>query len=180
MAWLRYVRHSTLTLRDNHEGLEIWDFDTWPVDRLDVDGRYAHQPGRRIYFAEIDPLWLRDLVKRWARWRITTATKSPASISCSTSSIRRFCRFAEEQGVALTGPEAITRALERYLVAVRQLDRSVGRQSSLITDLKVFLDDVRLHDWAPGLPPNATFVKGEVPRSRNHLPRFIDEFVTSQ
>jgi integrase len=181
MAWLRYVRHSALTLRDNHEGLEIWDFDTWPVDRLDVDGRYAHQPGRRIYFAEIDPLWLRELVKRWARWRITTATKSPASISCSTSSIRRFCRFAEEHGVALTGPAAITRALlERYLIAVRQLDRSVGRQSSLVTDLKVFLDDVRLHDWAPGLPPNATYFKGEVPRSRNHLPRFIDEFVMGQ
>jgi integrase len=181
MAWFRYVRHSALTRRDNHEGLEIWDFDTWPVDRLDVDGRYAHQPGRRIYFSEIDPLWLRELVKRWARWRITTATKSPASISCSTSSIRRFCRFAEEHDVALTGPEAITRALlERYLVAVRQLDRSVGRQWSLITDLKVFLDDVRLHDWAPGLPPNATYFKGEVPRSRNHLPRFIDEFVMGQ
>ena len=181
LAWLRYVRHHALTLRDRDEGLEIWQFDTWPVDRLDVDGRYAHQPGRRIYFSEIDPLWLRELVKRWARWRITTATKSPASIACSASSIRRFCRFAEEHGISLATPAAITRPLlERYLVAVRQLDRSVGRQPSLITDLKVFLDDVRLHDWAPGLPPNATYFKGEVPRSRNHLPRFVDEFVMGQ
>ena len=39
---------------------------------------------------------------------------------------------------------------------------------------------MRLHDWAPGLPPNATFFKGEVPRSRNHLPRFVDEFVMGQ
>ena len=124
---------------------------------------------------------LRGLVKRWARWRISTATKSPASISCSTSSIRRFCRFAEDAGVALGSPAAITRPLlERYLVAVRGLDRSVGPKSSLITDLKVFLDDIRLHAWAPGLPANATFLKGEVPRNRRHLPRFIDENVMGQ
>ncbi|UTI63908.1 site-specific integrase [Paraconexibacter antarcticus] len=44
----------------------------------------------------------------------------------------------------------------------------------------MFLDDVRLHDWAPGLPANATYFKGEVPRDRQHLPRFIDEFVMGQ
>jgi len=49
-----------------------------------------------------------------------------------------------------------------------------------VTDLKVFLDDVRLHDWAPGLAANATYFKGEVPRERHHLPRFIDEFVMGQ
>lgn len=81
----------------------------------------------------------------------------------------------------MTSPAAITRPLlERYLVAVRGLHRSVGRKSSLITDLKTSLDDIRLHDWAPGLPANATFFKGEVPRNRRHLPRFIDEFVMGQ
>ena len=181
LGWVRYVRHQALDLRDREAGTDLWALDTWSVDQLDIDGRYAHQPRRRIYFSEIDPPWLLDLVKRWARWRISTGTKSPASISCSTSSIRRFCRFAEQEGVALGSPAAITRPLlERYLVAVRGLDRSVGRKSSLITDLKVFLDDIRLHDWAPGLPANATFFKGEVPRNRRHLPRFIDEFVMGQ
>ena len=37
-----------------------------------------------------------------------------------------------------------------------------------------------LHDWAPGLPANATYYRGEIPRSRDHLPRFIDEFVMGQ
>jgi integrase len=181
LGWVRYVRHQALDLRDREAGTDLWALDTWSVDQLDIDGRYAHQPHRRIYFSEIDPSWLRELVKRWARWRISTATKSPASVSCSTSSIRRFCRFAEDAGVALGSPAAITRPLlECYLVTVCQLDRSVGRKSSLITDLKVFLDDIRLHDWAPGLPANATFFKGEVPRNRRHLPRFIDEFVMGQ
>jgi len=181
LGWLRYVRHRVQRLRERQSGVEVWSFDTWPVEALDVDGRYAHQPARRVYFAEIDPLWLRELVKRWARWRIMAATKSPASIACSASSIRRFCRWAEDAGVALSSPAVITRALlERYLAWVRTLNRSVGRKSSLITDLKVFLDDVRLHDWAPGLASSATFYRGEVPRVREQLPRFIDEFVMGQ
>lgn len=54
-------------LREEQSGEEIWRWDTLPTDRIDVDGRWAHQPVRRIYFAEIDPVWLRELAKRWAR-----------------------------------------------------------------------------------------------------------------
>jgi hypothetical protein len=83
LGWVRYVRHQALNLRDREAGTGLWTLDTWSVDQLDVDGRYAHQPVRRIYFSEIDPVWLRDLVKRWARWRINTATShrrpSPAA-----------------------------------------------------------------------------------------------------
>lgn len=115
-------------------------------------GGWAHQPVRRIYFSEIEPLWLRELVKRLARWRLTSATKSPASISCSTSSIRRFCRWTEANRIALADPAAITRdALEHYRADVFLLDRSPGRKSGLLTDLKVFLEYVRLHDGAPRL-----------------------------
>jgi integrase len=181
LGWLRFVRQCSLQLRERHSGREVWQWDTWPTDLLDVDSRWAHQPNRRIYFSEIDPVWLRELVKRWAKWRITSATKSPASISCSTSSIRRFCRWAEDHAIALTGPAAITRqVLERYRADVFLLDRSPGRKTGLLSDLKVLLDDVRLHDWADGLPANATYHRGEIPRDRTWLPRFIDEFVMAQ
>jgi hypothetical protein len=102
LGWLRFVRQCSLRLREQHSTGEVWQWDTWPTDRLDVDGRWSHQPTRRIYFSEIDPRWLRELVKRWAKWRLTSATKSPASISCTTSSIRRFCRWAETRGTTLT------------------------------------------------------------------------------
>jgi len=181
LAWWRFVRQCALRLRAQESGEQVWEWDTWPTDQLDVDTRWAHQPVRRIYFSEIDPLWLRELVKRWARWRLMSATKSPASISCSTSSIRRFCRWTESSGIALAGPAAITRdVLERYRADVFLLDRSPGRKSGLLTDLKVFLDDVRLHEWVVGLPSNATYYRGEIPRDRSWLPRFIDEFVMGQ
>jgi len=181
LAWWRFVRQCALRLRAQESGEQVWEWDTWPTDQLDVDTRWAHQPVRRIYFSEIDPLWLRELVKRWARWRLMSATKSPASISCSTSSIRRFCRWTESSGIALAGPAAITRdVLERYRADVFLLDRSPGRKSGLLTDLKVFLDDVRLHEGVVGLPSNATYYRGEIPRDRSWLPRFIDEFVMGQ
>jgi integrase len=181
LGWLRFIRQCALRLREQHSGEELWQWDTWPTDEIDIDGRWAHQPARRIYFSEIEPAWLRELVKRWARWRLTGATKSPASIAVSTSSIRRFCRWGEARGVALTAPAAITRALlEDYRASVFTMPRSQGRKSGLLTDLKVFLDDVRLHEWAAGLPANATFYRGEIPRKTMSLPRFIDEYIMGQ
>lgn len=164
LAWIRYCRRVLGRLRDErHEG-EVWDWDTWPTDRIDPDGRYAHQPAKRIYFADIEPEWLRQLVKRWARWRITTATKSPASVAVSTSSLRTFTTWLADRDAAPAAPAQITRALlEDYRAHVHALPVSPSRRSGHLTALKVFLDDVRLHDWAPGLPANATYYRGEIP-----------------
>ena len=181
LGWVRFCRTVLQRLREQHAAADVWEWDTWPTDRIDVDGRYAHQPVRRIYFADIEPAWLKALAKRWARWRITTTTKSPASIAVSTSSLRRFTSFAAGRGQLPAGPEAITRELlEHYRAHVHTLPVSGARRMGLLIDLKVFLDDVRLHEWAPGLPANATYYRGETPKPRGALPRFIDEFVMGQ
>ncbi|MCA1700626.1 MAG: site-specific integrase, partial [Actinobacteria bacterium] len=181
LAWLRYCRGVLQRLRDERHGGEVWEWDTWPVPRLDIGGRYRHQPVRRIYFADIEPDWLRALAKRWARWRLTTVTKSPASIAVSTSSLRRFTSWLADRGEPLQTPAEITRGvLEDYRAHVHTLPVSAMRQNGLLTDLKVFLDDVRLHEWAPGLPANATYYRGEIPAKQRAMPRFIDEFVMGQ
>ena len=181
LGWARYCRTVLGRLRDERHGGEVWDWDTWPTDRIDPDGRYAHQPARRIYFADIEPAWLRELAKRWARWRITTATKSPASVATSTSSLRRFTSWLADRAALPATPAQVTRALlEDYRAHVHTLDVSAARRSGLLTALKVFLDDVRLHDWAPGLAANATYYRGEIPHNTSPLPRFVDEFVMGQ
>jgi integrase len=181
LAWVRYFRRVFARLRDErHEG-EVWEWDTWPTDRVDPDGRYAHQAARRIYFADIEPVWVRDLAKRWARWRITTATKSPGSVAVATSSLRTFTSWLADRDALPARPEQITRALlEDFRTHVHTLPVSAARRSGHLTAVKVFLDDVRLHDWAPGLPPNATYYRGEIPHKTSPLPRFIDEFVMGQ
>lgn len=111
LGWVRFCRSVLGRLRDERHGGEVWEWDTWPTDRIDPDGRYAHQPVRRIYFADIEPEWLRELAKRWARWRITTTTKSPASIAVSTSSLRRFTTWLADRDALPQTPAAITREL---------------------------------------------------------------------
>jgi integrase len=181
LGWLRFCRSALGRLRDERHGGEVWEWDTWPTIRIDPDGRYAHQPTRRIYFADIQPDWLRALAKRWARWRITTTTKSPASVAVSTSSLRRFSGWLADRDALPAEPAEITRGLlEDYRTHVHALPVSAQRRNGLLTDLKVFLDDIRLHEWAPGLPANATYYRGEIPRPRQALPRFIDEFVMGQ
>jgi hypothetical protein len=50
-----------------------WGSGTPGRPTASMSSRWARQRQRRIYFSEIDPLWLRDLAKRWARWRLTAA-----------------------------------------------------------------------------------------------------------
>jgi integrase len=181
LAWVRFCRTVLQRLRDERHGGDVWDWDTWPTDRIDPDGRYAHQPVRRIYFADIEPAWLRELAKRWARWRISSATKSPSSVALSASSLRRFTSWlAARDALPRDAAQITRRLLEDYRAHVATLSVSQARRNGLLTDLKVFLDDVRLHEWAPGLPANATYYRGEIPHTRATLPRFIDEFVMGQ
>jgi hypothetical protein len=77
---MRYARDRLQRLGEETSDIELWEWDVWPVDRLDPDGRWAHQPVRRIYFSDIQPRWLLALAKRWARWRLGAATKSSAGV----------------------------------------------------------------------------------------------------
>jgi integrase len=70
--------------------------------------------------------------------------------------------------------------LEHYRADVFTLPCSPGRKTGLLTDPKVFLDDVRLREWAAGLPANATYYRGEIPRKTRSPPRFIDEYIMGQ
>ena len=102
-------------------------------------------------------------------------------MAVSTSSLRTFTSWLADRDTLPATPAQITRALlEDYRTHVHTLPVSASRRSGHLTALKVFLDDVRLHDWAPGLPANATYDRGEIPNVRNSLPRFVDEFVMAQ
>jgi integrase len=182
LAFLRYARNELQQLRERESGEECWEWDTWPVERVDPDGRWAHQPTRRIYFSDIEPPWLRALAKRWARWRLSAATKSPLSVSHTTSSLRRFCRWLEQADALPARPGELTRdSLERFLAHLRS-DPGTGetRNRTIIVDLKVFLDDVRMLGWEPDLPISAVYHRAELSRQAKALPRFIDEFVMAQ
>ncbi len=181
LGFVRYARDRLQRLGAETSDIELWAWDVWPVDRLDPDGRWAHQPVRRIYFSDIEPPWLLALAKRWARWRLGAATKSPAGVQRTTGALRRFCRWAAATGV-LPEPGALTRRLLEDFLADLRCAPGIGeaRRRSVIVDLKVFLDDVRMHHWEPSLPVTAVFHRGELPKAPAALPRYIEEFVMGQ
>jgi hypothetical protein len=39
LAWVRHCRSVLQRLRDQRHGGEVWDWETWPTDRIDPDGR---------------------------------------------------------------------------------------------------------------------------------------------
>jgi len=47
LGWVRYVRARLQDLRDEHGGVEVWEWDTWTIERIGVDARYAHRPRSR-------------------------------------------------------------------------------------------------------------------------------------
>jgi hypothetical protein len=141
---VRYVRARLQDLSDEHSGIEVWEWDTWTVERLGVDARYAHQPQRRIYFTDIEPPWLRALAKRWARWRITSDTLSPAAVAGSTNALRSFCRWLAAEDALPAAPAQLTRELlERYLAQVHARELSTGQKARLLGNLRTFLDALR-------------------------------------
>lgn len=181
LAFLRYARAHLQELREEASGEPVWSWDTWRVDQLDRSGRWAHQPIRRVNFADIDPPWLRALAKRWARWRIAAATMSPATVERSNGALRRLSRWFEQTSTLPQAPAQLTRELlERFMADLRTSDTGEARKRSILVDLKIFLDDVRRHGWEAELPATAVYHRGELPRTPRPLPRYVDEFVMGQ
>ena len=85
----RFLLDAIGYLRDLAEGTG-WDAeyprDMWLLRRLGYPGRDAV-----LRFGGIEPAWLRELTKRWARWRLSTGT-ALATVLADVRAITRFAR----------------------------------------------------------------------------------------
>jgi site-specific recombinase XerD len=167
-------------LRDRAFGVDPYSGDVWLVEALGIP-EFAYQAERTISFAAINPPWFRSMVKRWARWRLRAGLASPSSIAGQVNCLKKFSDFLAACGEPLNTPAGLTRELlEDYRAHVRTLSFSDKHKHSLVSALKVLLDEVRANGWEPRLPPTAAYCKGEIPVSHTGLPRAIDEHVMSQ
>jgi hypothetical protein len=101
----RFLLDAIGYLRDLAEGAG-WDTeyprDVWLLRRLGYDGRDAV-----LRFDRIEAAWLRELTKRWARWRLSTGT----ALSTVLADVRAITGFARSLPSLQRGPEALTRDL---------------------------------------------------------------------
>lgn len=155
-----------------------WDIeyprDVWRLRNLGVHGSQA-----TLHFDRITQSWLKDLAKRWTRWRITSGM-SANHVGTGVSALARFAEFLARPEVGVQRLDQINRnVLERYLAELSSLG-ATQHHGRLIRLLSAFLQDIRRHRWDTSLPVDAVIFSEDLPTRPKRLPRALAEQVMTQ
>ncbi len=174
VAFLRYAYRCLEDLRCGSGWEAEFPRDVWELRRLGIEGR------KRLRFDGIPQPWLRDLAKRFARWRLSIG-RSPIQTYVDVQAVTRLARFLEASPVNITNLAGVDRVtLERYLADLAADTRALGSRSRDISSLGAFLDAIRRHGWDRDLPASAAFYPDDFPKREKRLPRGLAEHVMAQ
>jgi integrase len=152
--------------------------DDWRLRNLGMptgDGAPSH-----LRFDHIPQDWLKDLAKRWVRWRLTTGLGATTAGRCVTA-VTRFAQFLAAPQMRVIQLSEVDRVvLESYLadLHVEFAGRPVHRTH--IGLLNAFFQAIRQHGWDPTLPTNALFHAEDYPKDGQQPPRALGENVMAQ
>ena len=171
----RFLLDAIGYLHDLTEGAG-WDSeyprDVWLLRRLGYPARDAV-----LRFDRIEHLWLRELTKRWARWRLSTGT----ALSTVLADVRAITLFARSFPSLKRGPEALTRELiEANLAHLAVQFPNPKSRTGQIGSLAGLIRAARQHGWEPRLPQQAGLYQEDYPRLMAGAPRALPETVMTQ
>jgi len=147
--------------------------DAWQMHRLGFGGKNV------LDFSRIPQPWLKDLAKRWIRWRLSTGLGLEAGGVRPLRILTRLAAFLCARGI--TGTGGIGRAvLEDYLAALHADMGDRPEHGAHVSTIGLFLTAVRQHGWAPALPPDAMILPGDQPPRTELLPRALAGHVMAQ
>ena len=147
--------------------------DAWQMHRLGFEGRIV------LDFSRIPQQELKELAKRWIRWRLSTGLGLEAGGTRPLRFLTRLAAFLHGRGV--TGPGGISRAvLEAYLADLHAAMAGRAEHGAHVSIVGLFLAAVRQHGWAPDLPADAMLFPGDQPPRLELLPRALAGHVTAQ
>ena len=174
VAFLRYAYHSLEDLLCGTGWEAEFPRDIWELRRLGIEGR------KRLKFDGIPQSWLRDLAKRFARWRLSIG-RSPIQTYVDVQAVTRLARFLNAPPVNVTSITGLDRSiLERYLADLSTDSRALRSRSRDISSLSAFLDAIRRHEWDRDLPSSAAFYPDDFPKPEKRLPRGLAEHIMAQ
>jgi len=154
-----------------------WASEHWDAVALGIPARRGRGRAR---FDTIGPLWLRDPVKRWSRFRLATGC-AMTTVSAGALALSRFSRFLTDCHPEVDAASGITRAvLEDFLAWLLEQNYSSSTRALTCSMIRVFFDACHRHGWLVGLAPAATIYVDELPFHHEDLARFIPEFVMAQ
>lgn len=175
-----FVRYTVERLEDLLQG-EGWEAefprDVWLLRRLG----YPPATGpARLRFDRIVQPWLRELAKRWARWRLA-AGLSTHQVERDLAALIRLSTFLSGCVPVLVGPAQLERpVLERYLAWLAVERPNPKGRAIELGSVAGFLRGVHQHRWAPELPATAAIYHDDRPRRPTDAPRTISEHVMAQ
>jgi integrase len=182
-SFLFYARDVVETLRDG-TGWEVeYPRDVWRLSKL---AGLKHSSGRprprsTLRFDQITQLWLKDLGKRWVRWRLTSNINVGTAFA-DLQALTKFSEFLTYADPDITGLADINRALlERYLAWLTDQPGGTSCRGARVGSLHLFFQAIRQHGWNDTLPTTAVFFPGDFPRRQQHVvTRYLAEYVMAQ
>jgi integrase len=152
--------------------------DIWRLRRLGQpvgDGAPS-----RLRFDRIGQPWLKQLAKRWVRWRLSSGLSTTAAARCVVA-LSRFAVFLADPGQGVERLADIDRVvLERYLARLHVQFAGRPMHRTEIGLLNSFLQAIRQHRWDLSLPATAMFYPEDYPKLGEQLPRAVAEHVMTQ
>ena len=147
--------------------------DAWQMHRVGLEGRNV------LDFSRIPQQQLKDLAKRWIRWRLSTGLGLEAGGTLPLRVLIRLAVFLHSRG--MTGADSISRAvLEDYLADLHAAMAGRPEHGTHVSVIGLFLTAVRQHGWAPDLPADAMLFPGDQPPRIELLPRALAGHVMAQ
>jgi integrase len=176
-ALLRYAYARLEDLAADGDPDIVYGRDIWDARRLGIE---AHRSPHRISFARVDPPWLRQAVKAWARFRLSTGSRF-STVSGDVAALRVFSAYLAARSDLPASQAGIDRALiEDYQLYLAGSGRHPATRVGHLVALKGFLEHCRRHAVLPRLPPSAVIYPEDLPRRPPAVPRFIDEAAMAQ
>ncbi len=174
LAFLRYAYRCLEDLLCGSGWEAEFPRDVWELRRLGIEGR------KRLRFDGIPQPWLRELAKRFARWRLSIG-RSPIQTYVDIQAVTRLAGFLASPSVRIMSPADVDRVtLERYLADLATDPRAPRSRSRDISSLGAFLDAIRRHEWDHNLPASAAFYPDDFPKPEKRLPRGLAEHIMAQ
>lgn len=172
-ALLAWSRRQVADLADGAGWDTEYPRDIWQLHRLGFEGRNV------LDFSAIPQQELRDLAKRWIRWRLSTGLGVDSGGRRPLRFLTRLALFLQTRGIK--GTAGITRpVLEDYLADLHAAMSGRRNHRAHVSIVGMFLTAVRQHGWAPGLPPDARLFPGDQPPRIEFLPRALAGHVMAQ
>jgi hypothetical protein len=172
-AFISYAVDCLASLRDGSGWETEYHAEIWRLARLGLPvTRRA-----RFDFRGIEPEWLRELIKRWLRWRISGGL-ALGQVRKDFTALTRMTRLVAGLDAS---PASLDRAaLERYLAALAIAVTHPKTRSGDISSVATFLRTAGYQQWEPRLPASAVIYRGDHPRQDEPAPRALPESVMAQ